>query len=102
MGAYCLTDMAFLWGDESVFRTRYMCGDCTVYLMYYHLIVHFKMADLWEFPDRPVVMTWHFHCQGPGLIPDWRPKIPQAAQDMPPPDPLEKQNKTKQKLVYIM
>ena len=56
------------------------------------------MADLWEFPDSPVVMTWHFHCQRPGLIPDWRPKIPQAAQDMPP---AKKQTKTK-KLIYVM
>lgn len=98
MGAYCLTDMAFLWGDESAFRTRYMGGDCTLYLIYYHLIVHFKMADLWELPDRPVVMTWRFHCQGPGLIPDWRPKIPQAAQDMAP-DLLQKKKKKK---VFIM
>ena len=34
----------------------------------------------WEFPGSPVVRTRHFHCKGPGSIPDWETKIPQAAQ----------------------
>ena len=69
--------------------------------MYYHLIVHFKMADLWEFPDSAVVMTRHVHCQGPGLIPDWRPKIPQAAQDMPPAKKKKEKRKKKTNLYYV-
>ena len=32
-----------------------------------------------EFPGGPVVGTLHFHCWGPGSIPDWRTKIPQVA-----------------------
>ena len=34
----------------------------------------------WEFPGSPVVRTRHFHCWGPGSIPGWGTKIPQAAQ----------------------
>ena len=33
-----------------------------------------------EFPGSPVARTWHFHCRGPGSIPDWGAKIPQEAQ----------------------
>ena len=29
-----------------------------------------------EFPSGPVVRIWHFHCQGPGLIPGWGTNIP--------------------------
>ena len=32
-----------------------------------------------EFPDSPVVRTWHFHCWGLGSIPGWATKIPQVA-----------------------
>ena len=31
-----------------------------------------------EFPEGPVVRTWHFNCCGPGSIPDWGTKIPQV------------------------
>ena len=31
-----------------------------------------------EFPGSPVVKTWHFHCQGLGLIPGQGTKILQA------------------------
>ena len=31
-----------------------------------------------EFPGSPVVRTWHFHCQGLGLIPGQGTKILQA------------------------
>ena len=33
-----------------------------------------------EFPDGPVVRTWHFHYQGPGSIPGRGTKILQATQ----------------------
>ena len=31
-----------------------------------------------EFPSGLGVKMWHFHCRGPGLIPGWGTKIPQA------------------------
>ena len=36
------------------------------------------LKRLWEFPGSPVVRTPGCHCRGPGLIPGWRTKIPQA------------------------
>ena len=33
-----------------------------------------------EFPGGPVVRTRCFHCGGPGSIPGWGTKIPQATQ----------------------
>ena len=33
-----------------------------------------------ESPESPVVRTWHFHYRGPGSIPGWGTKIPQATQ----------------------
>ena len=33
-----------------------------------------------EFPGGPVIRTQHFHCRGPGLIPGWGTKIPQAVR----------------------
>ena len=43
-----------------------------------------------EFPGRPVVRTWCFHCRGPGSTPDGGTKIPQAMWPAlhPPPFPL--------------
>ena len=33
-----------------------------------------------EFPDDPVVRTWHFHAGAPGLISVWEIEIPKATQ----------------------
>ena len=33
-----------------------------------------------DFPGGPVVRTWCFHCQGPGLIPGQGTKIPLASK----------------------
>ena len=30
-----------------------------------------------------MLRTWHFHCWGPGLIPGWRTKIPEASWHSP-------------------
>ena len=49
----------------------------------------FFKATCWEFPDSPVVRTWHFHCHDLGSIPGWETKIPQAAW------PKEKKKKIK-------
>ena len=38
------------------------------------------MVQLREFPDGSVVRTLHFHCGGPGSIPDQGTKIPQAVR----------------------
>ena len=35
--------------------------------------------DSQELPGCPVVRTWHFYCQGHGLIPGWGTKILQAS-----------------------
>ena len=40
----------------------------------------FKMEALWELPGGPVVRTRRFHFRGPGSVPGWGTKIPQAAQ----------------------
>ena len=40
----------------------------------------FKNDIYWEFPGGQVVRTWGFPCRGPGSIPDWETKIPQATQ----------------------
>ena len=37
-------------------------------------------SNFWGIPGGAVVRTRHFHCQGPGLIPDQGTKTPQARQ----------------------
>ena len=52
-----------------------------------------KQQKFREFPGGPVVRTLHFHCCGPGLIPGWGTKIPQATQ--------HGQKKKKEKLMLL-
>ena len=41
---------------------------------------HLHKITLWEFPGGAVIRTQRFHCCGPGSVPGWGTKIPQALQ----------------------
>ena len=45
----------------------------------FHSVLFSILISSREFPGGPVVMTWCFHCRGPGSIPGQGTEIPEAA-----------------------
>ena len=48
------------------------------YTLYILINYFIKINSWWDFPGSPVIRTQYFHCGGPGSVPGWGIKIPQA------------------------